>query len=147
MQGQTGIASKKAIQTMKTNKANFCTSVRNAIEAIGCSTVMALNVVNAELGNMKKTEDGMAVAGDVKVKRPKSEGTEWTAGMSVKLGTEKYETNKVTPAIVFAEWNDIQAKAEKSFPGQTLNIPENTMFYTWLKKVATPKVAPVEAAK
>ena len=122
--------------TMKATRLNFCTPVRNAIETLGLSYVMALNVCNTALGQMAAKGNAETKTKDLKVKLYKSEGSDNTASVNVSE-TQKFEA-KLNIALLFVGWNDAVAKCEKLCPTMSVTVGES--FETWLRKVATPKV-------
>lgn len=123
---------------MKPAKLNFCESIRNAIVAMGLSTEMIRNVVNCELGKMKLKTEAEESTGDMSIKTPKKKA--WSATVSVKLGTEKYETKSVNEAIMFNGFNDGIAKLEKFTGAIDISLEKHPLFSEWLVRVGTPKV-------
>lgn len=122
------------------SKSNFCTSVREAIAALNCSSVMALNAVKSALGEMKMTNGDKltATTGKVKIKVYKDENRASEATTSVKISAAKFLSGATT-AMRFSSWDDMLADSEVLCPEQSVRIKPDSEFGLWLKRVATPK--------
>lgn len=122
------------------SKSNFCTSVREAIAALDCSSVMALNAVKSALGEMKATNGDRltAVTSKVKIRIYKDEDKPSKATTSVKVSALKYESGAST-ALRFSSWDDTLAESEVLCPEQSVRIKPDSEFGLWLKRIATPK--------
>ena len=122
------------------SKSNFCTAIREAIGALGCSSVMALNAVKSALGEMKMVNGDKltATTGKVKIRVYKDEDKESKASTSVKTSAVKFES-KASTALRFSSFDDTIAEAESLQPTMSIRFTADSEFAMWLKRVATPK--------
>ena len=118
---------------MKPEKYNFCGCVRNAVIALGCSTVKLMNVINSELGKMKVSKTREDSIGDVKISKA-TKKKDAASSVTVKPGSVTF-TGTANIALAFMAWNDIVAKAEKLMP--TMQVQLGDIYIPWVKKVAT----------
>ena len=123
---------------IKPTLPNFCFMLRNAITAMGCSTVKGLNVLNSKLGDLyKQTKQSEPKTGDFKLKEFKKKSNKVT--VSVKLGSASFELPDCTESRIAALNSALQSTV---LSVGTFALDKESEIGKWFIQYAMPEVKP-----